>query len=166
MNLPIYQLVPVKNADLFSVTELLNEDINLRRPVAFVLTSLKLDEQREVVGVIENWFHSHQASWRFPYPVYLVSDLTEGVGNIPVVKDTKNLPKFFNMKDTKITVKESQVIDRNKLIQQEIKNADPHQMTRVLEDYGINHKKIWFLVNEGFFYEYLLNRLKQKKQNG
>lgn len=166
MNLPIYQLVQVKNADLIKVSELLSEDINLRRPVAFVVNSLNLDEQREVIGVIENWFETHQASWRFPYPVYIVSDLTEAVGHIPVVKEPKGLPKFFNVKETKITIKESQVLDRNKLIQQEIKNSDPHLMTSVLQDYGINHKKIWYLVNEGFYYEYLLNRLKEQKKNG
>ena len=166
MNLPIYQLVQIKNADLIKVSELLSEDMNLRRPVAFVVNTLNRDEQREVIGVIENWFETHQASWRFPYPVYIVSELTDAIGNIPVAKELKELPKFFSVKDTKITVKESQVLDRNKLIQQEIKNSDPHQMTSVLQDYGINHKKIWNLVNEGFFYEYLLNRLKQQKKNG
>lgn len=164
MNLPIYQIINVKNADLIEIAKLLHEDINLRRPVAFVVKTLTLDEQREVIGVIGNWFDTHSASWRYPYPVFFVSDLAEAVGFIPIVAEIAILPKFYNQKDTKVTVKESQVLDRNRLLQQEIKNADPHQMAEVVREYGINHKKIWYLVKEGAFYSDLLNRLRAKEK--
>ncbi len=167
MNLPIYQIINVKSADLIEIAELLHEDLNLRRPVAFVLKTLSLDDQREVVGVVGNWYETHQASWRYPYPVYFVSDLAEAVGHIPIVNDTSALPRFFHQKDAKITVKESQMLDRNRLLQQEVKNADPHQMAEVVREFGINHKKIWYLVREGEFYSKILTKLRQReKQNG
>ncbi|MFP5492946.1 MAG: hypothetical protein ACLGG0_15700 [Bacteriovoracia bacterium] len=164
MNLPIYQIINVKNADLIEIAKLLHEDMNLRRPVVFVVKTLSLDEQREVIGVIGNWFDTHLASWRYPYPVFFVSDLAEAVGFIPIVAEMSALPKFYNQKDTKVTVKESQVLDRNRLLQQEIKNADPHQMAEVVREYGINHKKIWYLVKEGAFYSELLQRLRAKEK--
>jgi hypothetical protein len=164
MNLPIYQIITVKNANLIEIAKLLHEDMNLRRPVAFNVKSLSLDEQRDVIGVVGNWFDTHQASWRFPYPVYFVSDLAEGVGYIPIVSEISALPKFYNQKDNKVTVKESQVLDRNRLLQQEIKNADPHQMAEVVREFGINHKKIWYLVQEGVFYSELIKRLRAKEK--
>jgi hypothetical protein len=165
MNLPNYQMIPIKNPDVIQVSNLLFEDINLRRPIVFVLSTLKLDEQRDVIGVIENWFETHQASWRYPYPVYIVSDFGEAISRIPIVKDVSGLPKFYQVKETKTTVKESQVLDRNKLLQQEIKNSDPTQMTKVLQNYGIGHKKIWHLTREAEFYEHLWNKLNTKKKN-
>jgi hypothetical protein len=116
MNLPNYQLVQIKNSDLTQISELLNDENNLKRPVVYVVNSLNLDEQREVIGVIENWYDTNEISWRVPYPVYIISDLTEAVGHITVVSDKTKLPKFFNIKEGKITVKESQVLNRNKLL--------------------------------------------------
>jgi hypothetical protein len=165
MNLPIYQQIHIKNADLVQVSEQLYEDMNLHRPVVFVLSSLSIDEQREVIGILNNWFDTHQASWRYPYPVYIISTLTAAVSLIPVVSQLSDLPKFFHSKETKITVKESQILDRNRLLQQEIKNSDPHQMTQVMNEYGIDHKKIWFLVNESSFYEHLWTKLNAKRRS-
>jgi hypothetical protein len=160
MNLPIYQLIHFKSADLEELTLHLNEDMNLRRPVALVLKALSLDQQREVIGLVENWFETHEASWRYPYPIFFVSDFSEAIGHMPVVSAVAALPKFYTQKDVKVTVKESQVLDKNRLLQQEIKNADTHSMAQVIENYGINHKKIWYLVREGDFLARVLERLK------
>jgi acyl-CoA synthetase (NDP forming) len=162
MNLPIYQIINVKSAQLEDIAAILHEDLNLRRPVAYVLKTLNLDEQREVIGVIENWFETHQASWRYPYPVFIISDYSDAIGHMPVFTDVTHLPRFYNQKDVKVTVKETQVLERNRLLQQEIKNADSHEMAEVIKEYGINHKKIWYLVKEASFYEQLLKKLRAK----
>lgn len=162
MNLPIYQIINVKSAQLEDIAALLHEDLNLRRPVAYVLKTLGLDEQREVIGVIENWFETHQASWRFPYPVFIVSNYSDAIGHMPVFEDVTQLPRFYNQKDVKVTVKETQVLERNRLLQQEIKNADSHVMANVVREYGLNHKKIWYLANEAHFYEQLLTKLRAR----
>ena len=162
MNLPIYQIINVKSAQLEDIAALLHEDLNLRRPVAYVLKTLSLDEQREMIGVIENWFETHQVSWRYPYPVFIVSDYSDAIGHMPVFTDVTRLPRFYNQKDVKVTVKETQVLERNRLLQQEIKNADSHETAEVLKAYGINHKKIWYLAKEAHFYEQLLKKLRAK----
>jgi hypothetical protein len=162
MNLPIYQIIYVKSAQLEDIAALLHEDLNLRRPIAYVLKTLSLDEQREVIGVIDNWFETHQASWRYPYPVYIVSDYSDAIGHLPVFAEIAQLPKFYNQKDVKVTVKETQVLERNRLLQQEIKNADAHQVADVVRTYGVNHKKIWYLVKEANFYEQLLIKLRTR----
>lgn len=164
MNLPIYQILHVKNADLVEMAAMLQEGLNLHRPVALVVKSLGPDEQRELVDVIGNWFQTHQASWRFPYPVYIVSDVPEAVSRIPIVAELGQLPRFFQQKDAKITVKEAQVIDRNYLLQREIKNTDAHALAETLRNYGMNHKRIWFLAQETAFLESLLKRLRDKEK--
>lgn len=167
MNLPIYQIIHIKNADLIDMAAMLHVDMNLHRPVAFVLKTLSLDEQRELIGVIGNWFETHQASCGHPYPVYLVADVAEAVSVVPIVAELSRLPRFFQQKDNKVTVKEAQVLDRNHLLQREIKNTDPHAVTETLRAYGLNHKRIWFLAQETAFYESILKRLRdQEKKRG
>ena len=163
MNLPIYQIINVRSAQVDDVMAILHDDMNLRRPVALNAKHLDLDQQRDVIGLVTNWFSEGRSSARFPYPVFIIADLSEAVGHIPVVDSVQALPKFFQQKEAQTNVKESQIIDRSHLLQQEIRNTDPTLAEAVLGKYALNHKKLWFLIQEASFYEELLARLKKQK---
>ena len=167
MNLPIYQIIHVKSAQLEDVVDLLDRDMNLRRPVALLLKSLSPDEQREVIGLVENWFETHNVSWHFPYPVFCVADHGDAIAHMSVVAELSELPRFYQQKDVKVTVKETQVLERNRLLQQEITNAGPHVMADVGREYGSAHRWVWELARETDFYQSLLRRLRAKgRANG
>lgn len=163
MNLPIYQIINVRSSQVEDVLAVLHVDMNLRRPVVLTCKGLDRDQQREVIGLIENWFSEGRSSCRFPYPVYIVADHGEALGQVPVVADVAALPKFFNQKELNTNVKEGQIIDRSRLLQQEIRNVDPILASDALRRYGLHHKKIWYLVKEAAFYEEILEKLKKKK---
>lgn len=163
MNLPIYQIINVKSSQVEDVMAVLNVDMNLHRPVALVCKNLDRDQQLEVIGLVENWFSEGLSSCRFPYPVYIVADHGEALGQVSVVPEVQALPKFFHQKELQTNVKEAQLIDRSRLLQQEIRNLDPKQNQDTLKRYGLQHKKIWFLVKEAAFYEEILEKLKKKK---
>lgn len=162
MNLPIYLMVTVKSAQLEDVTEVLVNGMNQHRPVALLIDHLNRDDQREVIGLVENWFSEGLNSPRYPYPVYLVSELGEALGEVPVVATVKALPAFFRKKEGKPNVRETQLIARNRIMQQEIRNSDPLQIDATLLRYGHHHRRLWRLVEEGAFYERLLARLRLK----
>lgn len=163
MNLPIYQIINMRSSQIEDIMAVLHVDMNLRRPVALVCKTLDRDQQREVIGLVENWFSEGKSSWRFPYPVYIVADHGEAMGQVSVVPDVSALPKFFNQKEIQTNVKESQIIDRSRLLQQEIRNTDPIMADEAFKKYGLQHKKIWFLVQEAAFYETILTKLNKKK---
>lgn len=167
MGLPIYQSITLKSAQLSELKLILDLELNLRHPVVLNLTSLDTDQQREVIGLTENFFSSNNISFRFPYGVYFISDHEPSISKMPIVSDVKFLPKFFSQKEGRMNVKETHVIGKNKLLQQELKNNDAHESTQVIGQYQIAHQKIFILERERIFYEDILNKLiSSEKING
>ncbi len=166
MSLPVYQQYNIKSASIEEMKTLLSGDMNLKHPVVINLKALGLEEQREAIGYIENFYYSNNLSFKFPYPLYLVSDHEDSITRIPLVKEQSLLPKFYSQRDTKMNVKESHVIGKNKLLQMEIKNSDASAVQQDIENYAHAHKIIQSLEKERNFYRFILNRLMKVSKNG
>jgi hypothetical protein len=166
MSLPIYQHIQVKSLQLDDLKNFLTPDMNMRHPVALNLKQLEFDQQREMVGLIENFFSTNNLSYKFPYPVYLVMDQESSITQMPNAKSVEELPRFFHQKDTKMNVKESHLLGRNKLLQQELRNADAENVDASLQTYGAIHRKVFELDKERLFYRSILNRLIKASKNG
>jgi hypothetical protein len=165
MSLPIYQHVNVKAIQLEDLKNFLNEDMNTRHPVALNLKHLDLEQQREIIGLIENYFSINNLSYKFPYPVYLITDHQRTITLMPTVKSLEELPRFFYQKDSKLNVKESHLLQRNALLQQEIKNSDAEFVTETVKTYSSIHRKVHELDKELQFYRSVLNRLIRAEKN-
>lgn len=166
MSLPVYQHVNLKTASLEDLGHMLHADLNLKHPVVINLKSLDLDQQREMIGLIENYFSSNNLSYKFPYPIYLVSDHETSISKVPLVNDTKELPKFYTQRESKMNVKESHLAGKNKLLQQEVRNCDTSANVSDIENYGYSHRVIFEIEQERKFYRSILNRLMKAKKNG
>ncbi len=166
MSLPVYQHVNLKTASLEDLGHMLHADLNLKHPVVINLKSLDLDQQREMIGLIENYFSSNNLSYKFPYPIYLVSDHEASISKVPLVNDTKELPKFYTQRESKMNVKESHLAGKNKLLQQEVRNCDTSANVSDIENYGYSHRVIFEVEQERKFYRSILNRLMKAKKNG
>lgn len=166
MSLPIYQHINIKNASLEDIGNMLHQDINLKHPVVFNLKTLDLDQQREMIGLIENFFASNNISFKFPYPVYLISDHEISITKVPLVHEASELPKFYSQRESKMNVKESHLAGKNKLLQQEVKNCDASANISDIENFGYSHKAIFELEQERKFYRSILNKLLKARKNG
>lgn len=166
MGLPIYQHVNVRTIQLEDLKNLLHKEMNLRHPVALNLKHLDLDQQREMIGLIENYFVTSNFSFKFPYPVYLVMDHEKTISQMPSVKNLEDLPRFFSQKESKMNVKETHLLERNKLLQQEIANANPMEGQEEIQRYADFHKKVFELEKERLFYRSVLNQLIKGTKNG
>ena len=166
MSLPVYQNYNIKSASIEDMKNILTPDMNLKHPVVFNLKGLTLEDQREAIGYIENYFYSNNLTFKFPYPVYVISDHEDSITRIPLVKEQSNLPKFYSQRETKMNVKESHVIGKNKLLQVEIKNSDASAVQQDIESFAAPHKIIQNLEKERNFYRFLLNRLSKVSKNG
>lgn len=166
MSLPVYQHLTLKSSSLEELNGLLAPEINLKHPVAINLKAIDRDQQREIIGLIENYFVSHNLSFKFPYPIYIVTDHETSIGQLPLVQDLKELPKFFTQRESKMNVKETHLIGKNKLLQQEVKNSDASSNSSAIETYAEAHRIIYELETERKFYRSILNQLMKVKKNG
>lgn len=163
MSLPIYQTITLKSASLEDLGHILAAELNLKHPLVFNLKNLDFDAQRELIGLIENYFVSHNLSYSFPYPIYLVSDHEASISEMALVKRIEDLPKFFSQKETKMNLKESHLAGRNKLLQLEVRNSDAAANTNELHLYGKTHRQIYELEIERQFLKNILNKLNKAK---
>ncbi|HXH29788.1 MAG TPA: hypothetical protein VNJ01_03140 [Bacteriovoracaceae bacterium] len=163
MSLPYFHHIHLKTASLEELDTILSPDLNLKQPVAIHLEKLGQELQRETIGLIENYFSSQSLSFKFPYPLYLITDHERSLARIPLIKRTEELPKFFLQKDSKMNVKEAQIAGKNRLLQQEIRNSDSLSNESQLGIFGESHRVIYELEEERNFYRSILNRLVKVK---
>jgi hypothetical protein len=166
MSLPAYFHIHLKSAQLDEIQAVLSADLNLKSPVVFNLKHLDFDEQREVIGLIENFFTANDISFKYPYPVYILSQHESSLSQITIIRELKNLPRFFTQKDGRVNVRESELVAKNKLLQLEVKNIDALGSENNLKNFSESHKIIYSLEKERTFYRHILNKIQAKEDHG
>jgi len=165
MQLPLFQTIHIKSGTPEELMSLLNPELNLKHPIVFNLKKIPFDQQREVTGLIENFYVTNNYSFKFPYAVYLLSDHESSVSNMTTIYSETELPKFFTNKEGKLNVKETHLMNKNRLLQQEIHNTDAGNANRELAVFGEVHRQIFLMEEERIFYRHILNSLKKEKRS-
>lgn len=165
MSLPFFHIYTPKTSSYEDLSHVLSRQMNLKYPVVISLKNLEFDTQREFIGLIENYFSSENLDFNFPYPIYILTDHESSISNITLVKDTSELPIFYKKKEGKMNVKESHLLSKNKLLQQEIFNTDSKQIHQALIDFGRMHSIIYDLEAERLILKDLMNKI-LKAKNG
>jgi hypothetical protein len=166
MGLPNYRQLELKDSSLEELQRLLTAELNLKQPVVLNLKQLDLDQQREVIGLVENFFAEKNISHRFPYPVIFISDHEPSISSVRLVQSSAELPRFFQHKDSRLNVKESHVASRNRLLQQEVHNSDPAVSEESIQRYAELHRQIRALEQERVFLQSILGRLEGGQKDG
>ena len=166
MDLPKYKHVTISKYAPEELEHFFHKEMNLNSPVAVDIKQLSLDHQKEILGLIQNFIMQVNGSYLFPYPIFLITDLDQAMSSMPIVKNITALPRFFNHKESKINVKESQVLGKNRLLQKEVMNTDFQQNQLKIEEFATRHKLINRLESERAFYRSLLNKLSKRPKNG
>lgn len=159
MSLPTYHQILLTPATVDDLERFLAPGINLRTPQVFNLLALDPIQQRECIGLIENYFTAQELSFRFPYPVYLVTIHEASISRMPIVSGLSQLPRFFSQKEARMNVKEGHVAGKNRLLQQEIRNADTRASLSEHEQYAVLHRAIFRQEQERTYLRELLSRL-------
>lgn len=165
MSLPIYQTINIRSSAIEDLQNILTGELNLKHPIVLNMKHLKIDEQRELIGLIENHFVMSGISFKYPYPVYVLTDHESTISGLPLIKAQEGLPRFFGQKDNKMNVRESALAAKNKLLQQEVRNGDVSAVENGIKVFGKIHRQIFHHEEERTFYRNILNRL-NKAKNG
>lgn len=164
MNLPIYQQVTFRHYSIEELEDFLAPDLNVKHPVVLNLRGLEHDQQREYIGIIENYFDTNRISYKFPYAIYLISDHEPSITNVPLLARLEDLPKFYLQKEAKVTTKENQLLGKNRLLQLQLKNTDAAESQDQLLAYASHHREIFELEEERRFYSNVLSKLGKRKR--
>lgn len=166
MNLPVYKYHKFTTFSKEELEQVIFEDFNLRSPAVIDILEMTVEDQKEFVTYVENYFTKRNESFLFPYPIYFLSQINSFQTKIPILKEKKYLPRFFNKKESRMNVKESGLADKNKLIQLEIKNSDPNFYQQEIKNFGETHRTIYQQEKERIFYRKLISTLFKGHQNG
>ena len=159
----MYQQIMIKSSTPEEVTALLDPEINLRHPVVLNIKSVNLEEQKEIIKLFECFFSTKNLSFKFPYPVYILSDHDPLISKLIILKNEKNLPPFFKKRDGKVNIKEAHLSEKNNLLQQDVKNNDAASGQSEIETYSDFHRIIFNQDSERKFYQQILNGLLKRK---
>jgi hypothetical protein len=161
MGIAFYHIHSLSNAYREEIHERLSTEINLENPVALDLRNLPVADQRLALIEIETFFLTQNQSPRFPYPVYILTDLEDMASILVTLKSPDELPKFFSKRSSKLNVKETHLSQKNSLLQRAVKNSDPLHYSEVIKDFSEAHQTIYHQERERLFYEEILGRLKK-----
>lgn len=159
MSLPVYHQIQFNSGNIDDLASYIKPEMNLRHPIILNLLELDPDLQRETIGLIENYFVSENFSFLFPYPVYVITVHEPSITRMKVARSTSELPKFFSQKEGRMNVKEGHVAGKNRLLQQEIQNADTSAHQNELLNYAHLHRQIYEKELERQFLRELLSKL-------
>jgi len=164
MSLPSYKIFKIKGHNQQDFLEILNVEINLKQPIVIDVKGLDVDEQWNIIKLIDQYFIKHDISFKFPYPIYVLTIHEHGPSNIPLLKNEDELPIYFQKKETRINVKEMSILNKNKLLQRELQNAVSAKTQGNIEEYGHRHRLIHEKEKELNFYKSIYKDLKRKKK--
>lgn len=166
MSLPFYHIHTPRSSSYEDLDHLLNDHMNLKHPIVINLKNLEFNVQREFIGLIENYFSSRNLDFNFPYPVYILTDHESSISNISLIAELEELPIFYKKKEGKMNVKESHLLSKNKLLQQEIFNSDSKQSLETLHQFSHMHRMIFELETERLMLKNLMSSILKAKKNG
>jgi len=166
MSLPVYQHCNLKSSSLEDLELFLRPELNTKHPVVINLRTFNSDQQRELIGLIENYYVSNNISFLFPYPVYLITDHEATISRMPIVQKNEELPKFYSHAESRMNVKETHLIEKNKLLQIEIKNTDSLANSSSINRYGHYHRQIMEQEEQRVFMRTIITKLTKVKKHG
>jgi hypothetical protein len=157
MPIPSYKQVHIKGSDQNNITKQLSIHKYGNIPYVFIITHL--ENQIEAIENIETYLKDYEVPL-WPYPIYVISSLTEYSGSLDIFDDIKSCPQFYNQKVKTPNVKEQDILHKLTLKQKNISNLKSYEYKPALDNYATGHKTIYRLSSEGLYLENLLFKLR------
>jgi hypothetical protein len=111
MQLPIYKELFIKKADKDLIKKIFAASSIGRAPIVIKIEHLK--DQHTALSIIEDIFRENLVSTKFPYPIYVLSTVENYIGDLNIIANMDNMPKFFQKRDKMLNVKEQNAINKS-----------------------------------------------------
>lgn len=161
MQLPNYKELFIKKADKELIKKLFAASSIGRAPVVIKIDHLKTT-QHNAISIIEEILKQNMISSKFPYPIFLLSTVDNYQGDLNIIHDLNELPKFFDKKEKMLNVKEQNLLAKVRIYQTKLFNTNIPQQMEKIKDFANHHKQLFLLSKEGQYLENLLEELEGK----
>lgn len=162
MAFPVYPKNSLKISPESDLGLLINNEINLRFPVIIEFISSSFEEETKLIKHLQNRLNDLNVNPGFPYPIFAITTFEPNQSiTFTCLRSKNEIPRFFLQKDGRLNLKESNLLDKIKLLQQENFNSTSLENMKIIKKYAQAHRLINSLDQERKSYLNLLNRLKK-----
>ena len=162
MAFPVYPKNSLKISSDSDLGLLINNEINLRFPVIIEFISSSQEEDTKLIQHLQKRLNDLNVNPGFPYPIYAITTSEpDQTITFTCLRSKNEIPKFFLQKDGRLNLKESNLLDKIKLLQQETFNCSSVENMKIIKKYAYSHRLINSLDQERTSYLNLLKRLKK-----
>lgn len=154
MSIPVYKEHILQAITGEGLVEIFNKNLG-ESPIVIHITHMR-DKQIEAIRFIEKYVIEKQIPYKFPYPIYIISAVEKPDSLFKIFKTRNDLPEYYGKKDKKPNIRESQIINKNKLYQNKIRSHFDNSVIDYLNEEAVKQKFLYNLVKEGVFYETLI----------
>lgn len=162
MAFPVYPKSSLKISSDSDLGLLINNKINLRFPILIEFISTSFEEETKLIQHLQAHLDKLNINPAFPYPIFAITSFEPGQSiTFTCLRSKTELPRFFLQKDGRLNLKESNLLDKIKLLQQETFNSTSLENMKIIKNYANSHRLINSLDKERSLYMDLLKRLKK-----
>jgi hypothetical protein len=162
MTFPVYQKNSIRINQEADLDRLITKEINLYNPVIVEFETTSKEEETKLIHLLQKHLEQLNLNPRFPYAIYVITQIEIEIPLSFVCQRSKGeIPKFFTQKDARLNLKESHLMDKIRLLQQESGNCSSLENMNSLQRYAKSHRLIHVLDQERLAYKNLLRRLKR-----
>lgn len=163
MDLPVFEELKIKNFDVDQLLPYFEQQKVGRRP-CFI--KMPKDDPEKLRGHLINILlvlKKMKVDPRFPYPLYLISEVRLNSKIIPQIRSEREIPGFFFCKNQKITSRESSLINKISIIRERMRNFNYEGLMEDMNEYSNHHKKVYQLAREHNFLTTILEHWKNQE---
>lgn len=165
MRVPVYEELKISKFDVMSVLDQMKKSRVNQVPCYIDLSTLELDEIEHALQVIEDTLKMLKASPLFPYPIFIITQITGLQTSLPIVETKEKLPKHFMRPIKRLTSKELSLLNKAVTLTNRISNTPMEQRLRELQQGTRYHKMLFQLSKELDFYQDVVEKLKSRKRS-
>lgn len=156
MSFPVYKKIAINSHQKRLLYSQLDQLDFGGHPYIFELGHM-IKNQDECLIHIESYFDEHSINI-YSYPIIIVANLENYKGQLTIINNIKQCPKFFTMRKKQLSTKESLKLRMVELKQKQLENLQVQEFMPVLNEYARTHKIISKLQKEHDF----LNRISKE----
>lgn len=164
MSFPCFKISLIEPSNLDQLGPLLNKlELGLH-PIIIVIKDIDEFVIPNVLETIQNYFLEKNISFFIPYPTYIVTPVFNDQVGIKQFKSIQEVPKFFNLKDRRLSSLEQAVLNKNLIIEKRLMNVLKEHHLSLLQDLMPKLRQLKLEINKHQYLENILQNLKNKAQ--
>lgn len=161
MKIPIFEEILLNEMSAEKLRIIVSDSRIGKVPCYLNLTSIKIDEIKNLIINLEQVILDHNLHPLFPYPLYIVTPFA--VKSIfPTVRTVKDLPEHYFKKIKRPNNKELQLLNKLSLKVDKIKNLELYKIINDFRRTTESQRKLYNETKELYFLETLNSKLFEK----